>query len=1033
MNKMIKRSTYVLAGILGITVITSIFLYFWLSHGFEQAFIPKPPYKNAKNITSYTETPKIKKRKTQALVQTADLNQLLTPSLSARPWARWWWPGGDITANKACEELQTMNNQGFGGVEIQAFNFGLEHVDNQTTQARINSFGDTQYHQTLNKVMDCAEQYNIAVYLNHLSGWPAGGPQVLIEDGLHTFAATEISIEGGKLLDINLPKPKPVLNNYLLASFEVLINFAAADFAKEHARFVSAVAMKTTGGNRSGNVLNATDTLELDKSSAIVLDRYIVDGQLNWHAPEGDWTIVSTYIMPAGEAPTLVAQEYPGYVIDHLRTEHVKGHYNYAYGSQTKLDQHYGKAFKGFFNDSLEFKVDRLSTQDILEEFEKRRGYDLRPLLPAIYVDVIDNYFAREVFGLYASPQYLLDENDERIRHDYQQTLSDLMIERFLETSHDWAEKRNLLSRGQSYGMDLDILHALGSNHIPETEQLFGGGTLQFMKMASSAGALYSRPLITAESFVWGMRDYAIAPRQIKAGADTLFTSGVNQIIYHGIPYAVEGKGYKENMGEIPWHPFSGPSNFSHFSENYGPWSTSWDAQKELNSYFQHAQALLQSGRQDIDVFIYYPWLGFPSYFEETKGLSDTFLFKGYMPEDSPLSKEPPTLASIKIPFIKIGDRGKDKRVQWLGELSQLTQELDNKGVTWAWINDHSLQNRPLKPSGIADSEIKSVIIANTTNMPLETTEALQNLTQQGLQLSFIGARPHQQSGYFDKSNRDAAIKKNIDNISQNRYFDKPQDLSHSLDSAITFTQQNGTLKRTSRILHNSDQIHFFTNLSVANASATLSVNKLAKGQKLYWFDAVSTKVWPAIQNNTGELPLNTRALESRFLLVTSKDLPLTGAPVSVLAKSMFKQILKPSAWTLTANDTKLQLSNAFIDLKDHPQLKYASAPLEYTTTFKVTQDQTQFILELGRIEGTARVFVNEKEVAMASFDPAMVELSKAIKIGSNTIKVSLTPPMRNELVGRALAGDKAAKHMKRFEHELTPVGVFGPTVLYSQ
>ena len=51
--------------------------------------------------------------------------------------------------------------------------------------------------------------------------------------------------------------------------------------------------------------------------------------------------------------------------------------------------------------------------------------------------------------------------------------------------------------------MLVDPLSMLGYSDIPETEQLYGGGALNFLKLAGAAGTLYERPVVTSETLVW--------------------------------------------------------------------------------------------------------------------------------------------------------------------------------------------------------------------------------------------------------------------------------------------------------------------------------------------------------------------------------------------------------------------------------------------------------------------------------------------------------------------------------------------------
>ena len=70
------------------------------------------------------------------------------------------------------------------------------------------------------------------------------------------------------------------------------------------------------------------------------------------------------------------------------------------------------------FSDSLE--VERSDwTGDFLQEFQKRRGYDLTPYLPALAGDIGEKTMA--------------------IRHDWGQTLTELANENYLTPLREWA------------------------------------------------------------------------------------------------------------------------------------------------------------------------------------------------------------------------------------------------------------------------------------------------------------------------------------------------------------------------------------------------------------------------------------------------------------------------------------------------------------------------------------------------------------------------------------------------------------------
>ena len=69
----------------------------------------------------------------------------------------------------------------------------------------------------------------------------------------------------------------------------------------------------------------------------------------------------------------------------------------------------------------------------MLEQFRRRRGYDLRPQLPLLEYDV--------------------GERSATLRRDFGRTLTELYQERFLAPMRDWASRNKVLFRIQNYGI----------------------------------------------------------------------------------------------------------------------------------------------------------------------------------------------------------------------------------------------------------------------------------------------------------------------------------------------------------------------------------------------------------------------------------------------------------------------------------------------------------------------------------------------------------------------------------------------------
>lgn len=1035
---MLKRIAIVFTALIGLLIALALGGVGWVVHKTSQHLAPPLDPSGQPSIASYVEPAPLAPAQPPELVSGFGWDTILTPPKSARPWTRWWWPGGDVDAATLTRQLDELDAAGFGGGEVQPFLSGMLNIENEVTWERVYGFDKPPYYQTLDAVMSAAAERGMQLDLTHFSGWPPGGPEINLADSLTVIAHATERVNGGTTVSLELPKPGAGASEYIFTAMEFtgadFINFPAAS-----ARLLSVLAARVVAGEHGWSPFDLDDTVTLDPASVQVLTARVESGVLHWEAPPGEWQIIASYLLPSGEVPMGAAQKPQGFVVDHLRKPQVLGHYEYAFGKRTGLPAHYGKGLRGFFNDSLEFRVKRMSVEDILPEFRARRGYDLEPLLPAIYVEGKDNVYFREIVGIHAAPEFELTAQDERIRYDYQKTLSDLVIERFVETSASWAAQRGLISRGQSYGMDLDILRALGANTIPETEQLWAGGSDLGLKMASSAAALYGRPLVSAESFVWIQRDWTTTPRKLKAAADKLLLAGVNHIVYHGTPYPWTADASKP-YGEEGWTPFSGPKNPAHFSSIVGPNNpVLWADVPAINRYIARSQNLLRQGRPAIDVLIYYPFLGFHGANPEA-GEPEPLL-NGSIPDaDPPVDvREDPVLTSGKKTIdavFTLPPEQEDERDAWVRTLLPLVRELDRRGISWGWVNDHALQSgkigaRTLTASG---GSYQAVLVANAPMIEQQTLHALAGLRADGVPLVFAGALPERQPGYLDAAQGDREVQQLVSQLIADGAAQRPLDaasLADALQERILAPVRHltrGAIRSFRRQLDAQQDILLFANQGAT--AQTLQLQAEA-GQALWWFDAMSGAAWPA-ETTDGSLSLALRGYESRFLI---RGVPMPATLPLRIADSVALQHPARS-WPLA--DWELAMDGApgqptgLGDWREDPVLRHARGPGVYTHRFVLDGPRpgARYLLDLGLVQGTAMVRVNGRDIGRAGVPPFLLDVTAALQPGENSVEVEVLAPLRNYFVGRALAGDPHYSHMKGYEHQLVAAGLIGPAIL---
>ena len=1038
---MLKRLVLILVSLSALTLVLVAAGAYWLVGSVNDYLTPPADPAGQSSIATYAESvPPVFPINAPARVPTFSWDRIATPPKSARPWTRWWWPGGDVDAAGVSAQLRVLDAAGFGGVEVQPFLSGMIVVEDDKVMERVYSFDTESYYTALRAGIDTAETLGMQFDLTNFSGWPPGGPQINLDDSLTilSYAETTLSAEAGETVRIELPLPSPGAGEYMFS----MIEFAGADFINfpaAQARLLSVVAARATAGEHSWNPYHLDDTVSLAPESLHMLTDHVEDGVLNWEAPAGEWTIIASYLLPSGEAPMGAAQKPQGFVFDHLRTPQVRGQYEYAFGARTGLPAYYGKGLRGFFNDSLEFRLRRMAVADILEEFQARRGYDLAPYLPAIYIEGVDNVYFREILGVHAAPEFELTPLDDRIRHDYQQTLSDLVIERFVETSAVWAAERGLVSRGQSYGMDLDILRALGANTIPETEQLWAGGANVGLKFASSAAALYGRDLVSAESFVWMNRDYVPTARRIKAAADKLFLAGINHIVYHGTPYTWAG-GTPSPYGEEGWAPFSGPDNPGQFSGNVSPGNTSlWPDVPQLNAYFARSQNLLRQGTPEIDVLIYYPFLGFHGPNPSEPG--SEALVAGALPDADPdyVAFENATLTAAREQFV---DRlvtvppHTDERIAWVEQLQPLLRELDRHGISWGWVNEDALQSGALGAGSLNASggHYGAVVLPNVEAVEPTTLTALQWLVDEGVPVFFSGELPIRQPGFKDAAAGDARVQQGVQTLltggARELAFDTQAWLAQLavLPTESVHYQHESAIQRYRRRLPEGGTIEFFANQSAAPQTLSLTVSG---GESLWWFDALEGVAWPA-EASDGHIALSLSGFESRFLMagIPFPEGQNAAQPAGAALQQATNRWPLPS-WQLVLGEFNAQ-ETALTDWRDSEALRYASGPGVYSHEFVLPQKRAgaRYLLDLGLVQGSAQVTVNGQVLGRASIPPFAVDITSALRQGSNTLEIEVLVPLRNAFVGHALAGDPHYSGMENYNNALVAAGLMGPVAV---
>lgn len=224
---------------------------------------------------------------------------------------------------------------------------------------------------------------------------------------------------------------------------------------------------------------------------------------LEWDAPAGDWVIMRMGMRPTGVKNSPADPEATGLETDKMSRKHVAAHFEALMGEICRrIPEADRRSWKVVVQDSYETGGQNF-TDDFLESFCQRYGYDALPFLPAYEGYVVESQDRTDRF-LWDMRRLVAD----RIAYDYVGGLRDISHKYGLQT---WLENYG------HWGFPGEFLQYGGqSDEIGGEFWSFGElGNIE-NRAASSCGHIYGKNKISAESFTSGGRPFECYPATMK-------------------------------------------------------------------------------------------------------------------------------------------------------------------------------------------------------------------------------------------------------------------------------------------------------------------------------------------------------------------------------------------------------------------------------------------------------------------------------------------------------------------------------------
>ncbi len=722
------------------------------------------------------------------------------------------------------------------------------------------------------------------------------------------------------------------------------------------------------------------------------------DGRLDWTPPAGQWMVLRIGYSLTGHENGPAPAEATGLEVDKLNRDYVK---NYLDGYLKMYSDTVGPAMMGkdgisyLLTDSIEVGPQNW-TDHILDEFEKRRGYDPHPWLPTLTGVVIKSTAATD-----------------RFLWDFRRTLSQLLAENHYGEIADDLHAHGLRYYGEaleyhrpSLGDDMEMR---SKTDVPMGAMWTWAGFpapdfdyVSDLHGAASVAHIYGQNLVGAESMTSRGPAWSFSPNTLKKVADLEFALGVNRFEIHESTH--------QPVPDMAPGLTLGP---------YGLWfnrNQTWaDEAKPWVTYLARCSYLLQQGHYAADVAYFYG---------EEGPLTAVF---GWKPiEDAPDGYAFDFVNSdVILHELSVKDGrlvtpgGTSYRILYLGGRSQrMTLPVLRKIDELVRDGTVLVGNRPIDSPSLADDE-----------------NGLQRVAD----------------GLWGK---DASRSKLLRKVGKGRVYagmtsnEVLADLGVERDFEYTKPQPDANLMFLHRKLDDGD-LYFVDNRMdrAEDVNATFRV----EGKAPELWDPATGEAQPAsfqIANGRTTVPLHLDPYGTTFVIFRKP------------AAAAWRQVPQPAETAVPELDHVLnqnwsvhfQPGRGAPDEEQLPQLtswsenanygvKYFSGTATYSKTIEIPESVLKpgahLWLDLGDVEDIARVAVNGKDLGIVWKTPFKIDVTAALQPGRNQIDIQVTNLWVNRLIG-----DEQPWALKKYtfadftpykaDSPLSPSGLLGPVRLIS-
>ena len=695
--------------------------------------------------------------------------------------------------------------------------------------------------------------------------------------------------------------------------------------------------------------------LVIEEPEAIVdlTDRIDVNGKLDWDVPPGEWVLMRFVCANTGLSLRLPSPKSHGLAIDHFSAEATKFHFQYLIDTLHKeLGDFKDTALKQMYVCSYELSGSTW-TPDFLAQFARRRGYDMTSYLPLLAGCTLQDHQA-----------------GQRFEYDYRKTLGDLLVDAFYKAARELSNEHGLLLCAEAGGpgpplhqVPVDALKALGTLDIPRGE-FWKEHNVWVVKETACAAHIYGKPQVDMEAFT-SWRHWQDGPFELKPIADRAFCGGANHFTFHTSahnPSATDRPGWVYHAG-------------THIS----PSNAWWPKAKPWIDYLARCSYMLQQGIFVGDVCYYYGDQGYN--FVPPKHIDPSLGF-GY---DYDVTNAEVILTRMSVKDGKIVlPEGTSYELLVLPEREDIDLDVLNKIEQMVKAGATIVGPKPTRSNGLAnvaqrDAEVRT--IADRLWGPCDGKAVKEHTYGKGHII-------------WGKALREVLAARNIG--SDFSALGESSDVQYPLDYIHRRTRDA--------------DIYFVSNRLDRREVADCTFRVSGRKPELWWPDTGRHQQCSVCESASGGVRVRLwLAPHASVFVVFRRESETGNLAAAENAKVLMGKIEGP--WTVSFDGWELEVSTTLSQLKswtevDDDWIKYFSGIATYANEFEAPlswlgQDD-RLLLDLGQVRFVAEVYVNGESRGIVWKPPYRVDVTDAVKAGTNQLVVEVANTWSNRLVGDA-------------------------------